>query len=162
MAEPPMRIGIGFDVHRFAEGRRLVLGGVEIPFDRGLEGHSDADALLHAICDAILGALGEGDIGRHFPDTDPRWKDCESVVFLRECARITADSAYRVANIDCTILAEKPKILPHVTAMRERISEVLAIDPACVGIKATTTERLGFVGREEGIAAMAVALLVRA
>ncbi len=157
---PTMRIGTGFDVHRFAPGRRLVLGGVEIPHDRGLEGHSDADALLHAICDAILGALALGDIGQHFQNTDPRWKDCDSIVFLRECAAMARSRGYMVSNVDAVILAEQPKMAPHVTAMRIRIAAELGIGEDCVGVKATTMERMGFVGRDEGIAANAVALLV--
>lgn len=160
-AQPPFRIGTGFDVHQFARGRKLILGGVEIPHEKGLLGHSDADALLHAICDAILGALAAGDIGEHFPNTDSKWKDCDSMVFLRECARIAADAGYSVTNIDSTILAERPKMFPHIPAMRERIASALNLPFDCIGIKATTMETMGFVGRQEGIAAMAVALLTR-
>jgi 2-C-methyl-D-erythritol 2,4-cyclodiphosphate synthase len=153
------RVGTGFDVHRLVSGRRLVLGGVDIPFSMGLDGHSDADVLLHAICDAILGALALGDIGFHFPNTDERWKDCDSTVFLRECARLAKEAGYGICNVDSTLLAERPKMLPHIPAMRDRISWALAIPPENIGIKATTMETLGFVGREEGIAAMAVVML---
>ncbi len=153
------RVGIGFDVHAFEEGRPLVLGGVQIPHTRGLAGHSDADALLHAICDAILGALGEPDIGQHFPNTDPRWKDCPSRVFLSEAARIASKAGFVVVNVDSTLLAEEPKMGPHIPAMREAIAKELGIEPQRVGIKATTMERLGFIGRREGIAAMAVVML---
>lgn len=156
---PSQRTGIGFDVHRLVEGRRLVLGGVEIPFEKGLEGHSDADALLHAVCDALLGAVARGDIGRHFPNTDERWRNADSGVFVTECARIVSECGYRVGNVDVTVLAEKPKILPHVEKMRERIAALLEIPEDCVGIKATTMEGMGFVGRKEGIAAMAVAMV---
>lgn len=156
-----MRIGNGVDVHRFVPGRPLILGGIEIPYDFGLEGHSDADVLLHAICDAILGALSAGDIGHHFPNTDPKWKDCASSVFLAECRRIAAKRGYRIVNIDATILAEEPRIAPHIPAMREKIAGILQIPENCVGLKATTTETLGFVGRLEGIVGLAVALLKR-
>ena len=158
---PPFRVGTGFDVHAFAASRPLVLGGVRIPSDVGLLGHSDADALIHAICDAILGAVAEGDIGRHFPDTDPRWKDCDSTVLLARCAAIAADRGYRVGNVDAMVMAEKPRLAPHVEAMRRRIGEVLAVPHDCVGIKATTMEKMGFVGRGEGIAVNAVVLLLR-
>lgn len=157
--EPRMRVGTGFDVHQLVVGRPLVLGGVEIPYEKGLEGHSDADALLHAITDAIFGALGEGDIGEHFPNTDERWRGCDSLVFLREAVRIAAARGYRVANVDATILAEAPRMLPHVPGMKQRISEALQLPVSCIGLKATTMEKMGFVGRGEGIAAMAVALL---
>lgn len=153
------RIGQGFDIHRLVPGRRLVLGGVEIAFELGLEGHSDADVLLHAICDALLGAIAAGDIGEHFPNTDPKWKDCDSAVFLRECSAMVKRAGYRVANVDCTVLAERPKLRQHVSAIRAKISDLLGIPLDCVGLKATTMERLGAIGREEGIAAMAVALL---
>jgi 2-C-methyl-D-erythritol 2,4-cyclodiphosphate synthase len=138
-----------------------MLGGVDIPAEEGLEGHSDADALLHAICDAVLGALALGDIGQHFSNSDPRWKDCDSAVFVREAVRMAAERGYRVVNIDATILAEHPKMAPHVPAMRRRIAGMLGVGDDCVGVKATTMERMGFVGRGEGIAAMAVALLAR-
>lgn len=150
-------VGIGYDVHRLAEGRKLVLGGVEIPYHRGLEGHSDADALMHAICDAVLGAVGEGDIGHFFPNTDPRWKDAPSRVFLEEAAKQVALRRGRIVNIDATLAAQQPKIAPYIAAMKSNIADALGLRPNKVGIKATTNEHLGFVGREEGIAAMAVA-----
>ena len=155
-----MRIGIGFDAHRFARGRRLVLGGIEIPHDRGLEGHSDADALLHAVCDAILGALALGDIGKHFPDTDPRYRGIAEL--LRRVCVLAARRGRRVGNVDATVVAERPRLAPHVDAMRERIAAVVGVAPDRVGVKATTTEKMGFCGRGEGIAAMAVVLLEKA
>lgn len=157
--KPALRTGIGFDVHPFAAGRRCVIGGVDIPHTVGLAGHSDADVLLHAICDAMLGAVAAGDIGQHFPNTDARWKDCPSLTFVRECATIIARHGYRVVNIDSTLLAEAPKVMPHAEKMRANIAQALEIPVDCIGVKATTTEKLGFVGRHEGIAAMAVALL---
>jgi 2-C-methyl-D-erythritol 2,4-cyclodiphosphate synthase len=150
-----VHVGIGYDVHAFAEGRKLILGGVEIPHLRGLDGHSDADVLMHAICDAILGAIGEVDIGHFFPNTDPRWKGAASKVFLQEAARQVARLQGRIVNVDATIIAEAPKIFPHIADMKKQISAALGV--AKIGIKATTNERLGFIGREEGIAAMAVA-----
>ena len=150
-------VGIGYDVHPLVEGRKLVLGGVEIPHTRGLDGHSDADALLHAITDAVLGAIGEADIGHFFPNTDPRWKGAASHVFLREAAAQVARCGGRIVNIDATLLAQQPKIAPHITRMKEHIATALGISPKRVGVKATTNECLGFIGREEGIAAMAVA-----
>ncbi|MFO1478307.1 MAG: 2-C-methyl-D-erythritol 2,4-cyclodiphosphate synthase [Verrucomicrobiota bacterium] len=149
--------GIGYDVHALVKGRKLFLGGVEIPHDRGLDGHSDADALMHAICDALLGALGEPDIGHFFPNTDPRWKGVPSRVFLEEAARQVAARGGKIVNIDSTVIAQAPKIYPHIDAMKRCVAEALGVDPKKVGIKATTNERMGFVGREEGIAAMAVA-----
>ncbi len=149
--------GIGYDVHALVEGRRLVLGGVEIPHSKGLEGHSDADALMHAICDAILGALGEGDIGHFFPNTDPRWQGAQSSVFLKEAARLVKKRQGKVINVDATVIAQAPKISPHLNKMKANIAEALGLTVEQVGIKATTNEHLGFVGREEGIAAMAVA-----
>lgn len=157
-----IRIGQGFDVHRFAIGRKLILGGVEIPHDRGLDGHSDADVLLHAVTDAVLGAIGEGDIGRWFPDTDPQWKGADSLELLRTVWRHVRSQGWALANCDSIVLAERPKIAPHIAAIKERLCSVFEVEPACVGVKATTTERLGFVGREEGIAAMAVVLLEQA
>lgn len=154
-----VHVGIGYDVHALVTGRKLVLGGVDIPHSKGLEGHSDADALMHAICDAVLGALGEGDIGHFFPNTDPRWKGAPSRVFLEEAARQTHARGGRIVNVDATIVAQAPKVYPHVAAMKQNISAALGLDPAQVGIKATTNERMGFIGREEGIAAMAVAAL---
>lgn len=159
--EPAFRIGTGYDVHRLTPGRKLVLGGVEIPHTHGLEGHSDADALLHAVCDAILGALAAGDIGTHFPNTDPRWKDCRSSIFVSECVRLAHERGYAISNADATILAEKPRIMPHAEAMRAAMAEMLCVPRNCIGLKAGTNEQIGFVGREEGIAAMAVVLLRR-
>ena len=150
-------VGIGYDVHAFVTGRKLILGGVEIPHSKGLDGHSDADVLMHAICDAILGAIGEGDIGHFFPNTDPRWSGVPSQVFLREAGRQVAARNGRIVNIDATVIAQQPRIAPHVEAMKSRLAEALGIPIANVGLKATTNEHLGFVGREEGIAAMAVA-----
>jgi len=151
------RVGIGYDVHALVEGRKLVLGGVEISHSRGLDGHSDADALMHAICDAILGALGESDIGTFFPNSDPVWKGAPSKLFLAEAAKQVGFQNGRIVNVDATIIAQQPKIGPHVALMKERIAEALGIPMRSVGIKATTNEGMGFIGREEGIAAMAVA-----
>jgi 2-C-methyl-D-erythritol 2,4-cyclodiphosphate synthase len=150
-------MGIGYDVHRLVEGRKLILGGVEIPHARGLEGHSDADVLMHAICDAILGAMGLPDIGHFFPNTDPRWQGAPSSTFLREASRQVTFHDGRIINVDATIIAQQPKLAPHIKAMKENIAVALSINLGHVGIKATTNEHLGFVGREEGIAAMAVA-----
>ncbi len=151
------RVGIGYDVHRLVAGRKLYLGGVEIAHSRGLEGHSDADALMHAICDAVLGALGESDIGHFFPNSDPRWHGARSKVFLQEAARQVAFHEGRIVNIDATVIAQEPKIAPHVAAMKENVALALGINVRRVGIKATTNEAMGVVGRGEGIAAMAVA-----
>lgn len=152
-----VHVGIGYDVHALATGRRLVLGGVEIPHPKGLEGHSDADALLHAICDAVLGALGEADIGHFFPNTDPRWKGAPSRIFLEEAARQVQSRGGRIVNVDATVLAEAPRIYPHVAQMKANVAAALQVSIRQVGIKATTNESLGFIGRQEGIAAMAVA-----
>ncbi|HPC59641.1 MAG TPA: 2-C-methyl-D-erythritol 2,4-cyclodiphosphate synthase [Verrucomicrobiota bacterium] len=152
-----VHVGIGYDVHALATGRRLVLGGVEIPHPKGLEGHSDADALLHAICDAVLGALGEADIGHFFPNTDPRWKGAPSRIFLEEAARQVQSRGGRIVNVDATVLAEAPRIYPHITQMKANVAAALQVSIRQVGIKATTNESLGFIGRQEGIAAMAVA-----
>jgi len=152
-----VHVGIGYDVHPLVEGRKLILGGVEIPHTKGLDGHSDADALLHAICDALLGAMGEEDIGHFFPNTDPRWKNAPSKLFLDEAARQVLQRSGRIVNVDATVIAEAPKIYPHIAAMKRCIADSLAVREAQIGIKATTNERMGFVGREEGIAAMAVA-----
>ena len=154
-----IRIGNGFDVHALVPGRRLVLGGVVIPHERGLEGHSDADVLLHAVSDAILGALALGDIGAHFPDSDARWKDADSRVLLRHVASLATAHGYRVGNLDVTLIAQAPKVAPYVAAMRANVAADLGCDPGRVSVKATTTERLGFTGRGEGIAAMASVLL---
>ena len=156
-----LRIGQGFDVHALVTGRPLVIGGVTIPFDKGLDGHSDADVLLHAITDAILGAAGLGDIGRHFPDADPAFKGADSRRLLREAAARVKQAGYAVANIDCTIIAQAPKMAPHVALMAAHIAADCSVDAACVNVKAKTTERLGFTGRGEGIAAEAVALVER-
>jgi 2-C-methyl-D-erythritol 2,4-cyclodiphosphate synthase len=152
-----VHVGIGYDVHPLALGRKLILGGVDIPHRLGLSGHSDADALMHAICDAVLGAIGEGDIGQFFPNTDPRWKGVASKVFLQEAARQVSFRNGRIVNVDATVIAQEPKVMPHAHAMKINIAEALGINPKKVGIKATTNEHLGFIGREEGIAAMAVA-----
>ncbi len=154
-----IRIGQGFDVHKFQEGRPLIIGGIAIPHDRGLVGHSDADVLLHTITDAALGAIGEGDIGRHFPDTDAAFKDADSAVLLEKIWEVVTERGYELGNIDCTIIAERPKMAPHITAIKERVAELLRADVSQVNVKATTTEKLGFTGREEGIAAMATILL---
>ncbi len=154
-----MRIGQGFDVHALVAGRKLIIGGVDIPYEKGLDGHSDADVLLHAICDALLGAAGLGDIGRHFPDTDPRYKGADSRVLLRAVAEKIATAHYAVVNIDATIIAQAPKMAPHAERMAANIAADLGIARGAVNIKAKTTERLGFTGRGEGIAAEAVALL---
>ena len=150
-------VGIGYDVHPFAAGRKLILGGVEIPFEKGLDGHSDADVLMHAVCDAVLGACGLGDIGTFFPNTDPRWKGAPSQRFLHEAAQQVGFQSGRIVNIDATIIAERPKLGPHIEQMKERLAAALGMTMKKIGIKATTNERLGFIGREEGIAAMAVA-----
>jgi 2-C-methyl-D-erythritol 2,4-cyclodiphosphate synthase len=155
-------VGIGYDVHRLQEGRKLYLGGVEIPHPRGLEGHSDADVLMHAICDAILGALGEGDIGHFFPNSDPRWRGVRSKIFLQEAARQVAFHDGKIVNIDATLIAQEPKIAPYIAAMKENVAIALSLNVRRVGIKATTNELLGFVGRSEGIAAMAVASVAMA
>ena len=152
-----VHVGIGYDVHQLVAGRPLVLGGVTIPHDKGLDGHSDADALMHAICDAVLGAIGESDIGEFFPNTDPRWKGAPSRIFLEEAAHQVSLRPGRIVNVDATIIAQQPKLRPHAAAMQENIAFALGLTPAKVGIKATTNEHLGFIGREEGIAAMAVA-----
>lgn len=157
----PLRIGQGYDIHRLVPGRRLVLGGVEIPWQRGLEGHSDADVVLHALGDAILGACGLGDLGEHFPPGEARWKDASSLELLRRIVNLARAEGFRVVNCDVTVLAEAPKIRPHRQAMQERIGAALGISGAAVGIKATTNEGLGSVGRGEGIAALAVALVER-
>jgi len=154
-----IRMGIGYDVHALVEGRKLFLGGVEIPHTHGLDGHSDADALIHAIADALLGALGSEDIGVHFPNTDPRWKGAPSRVFLEEIRRMIDARGALIHNIDASLIAEAPKIKPHLAAMKAAIGAALALDPARIGIKATTNEGMGFVGRREGIGAFAVACL---
>ncbi len=154
-----MRIGHGYDVHRLAEGRKLILGGVDIPYEKGLLGHSDADVLLHAIMDSMLGACALGDIGKHFPDTDEAYKGADSMVLLKECARILAENGCKVINIDSTICAQAPKLAPHIIAMRENIAKALGLDASYVSVKATTEERLGFTGEGLGISATAVCLV---
>jgi 2-C-methyl-D-erythritol 2,4-cyclodiphosphate synthase len=154
-----MRIGQGFDVHSLVAGRRLVIGGVEIAHDKGLLGHSDADVLLHAICDALLGAAALGDIGKHFPDSDPRYKGIDSRELLRQVAKLLAGRGLRVVNVDATIIAQAPRMAPHIPRMVENIAADLAIEPHYVNVKATTTDKLGFTGRGEGIAAQAVCLV---
>lgn len=153
------RIGQGFDVHQFAEGRPLIIGGVTIPYEKGLLGHSDADVLLHAIADACLGAIGQGDIGKHFPDIDETYKDADSALLLQRVWNLVRQHGYMLVNVDCTIIAQKPKMAPYIPNMQKRIAELLEGDVSQVNVKATTTERLGFTGREEGIAAQAVVLL---
>jgi 2-C-methyl-D-erythritol 2,4-cyclodiphosphate synthase len=154
-----LRIGQGFDVHRLVAGRKLVIGGVEVAHDKGLLGHSDADVLLHAICDAMLGAAALGDIGRHFPDSDARYKGIDSRELLRHCAKLLREQGLRVANVDATIIAEAPRMAPHIPQMVENIAADLAAPRNAVNVKATTTEKLGFAGRGEGIAAQAVCLV---
>jgi 2-C-methyl-D-erythritol 2,4-cyclodiphosphate synthase len=153
------RIGTGYDVHRLVGGRKLMIGGVDIPYDKGLLGHSDADVLLHAICDAMLGAAGLGDIGRHFPDSAPLYKDISSLMLLEEVRRLLAEAGFRVNNVDATIVAENPKMAPHIPAMVANIAAAIKVDRSAINVKATTTEGLGFAGRDEGIAAYAVALI---
>ncbi|HEY6170263.1 MAG TPA: 2-C-methyl-D-erythritol 2,4-cyclodiphosphate synthase [Verrucomicrobiae bacterium] len=152
-----VHVGIGYDVHQLVAGRKLILGGVEISHDKGLDGHSDADVLMHAVCDAVLGAIGAGDIGQFFPNTDPRWKNAPSKVFLKEAAAQVAFHSGRIINIDATLIAQAPKVMPHAQKMKFNLAEALGINPKKLGIKATTNEHLGFIGRGEGIAAMAVA-----
>lgn len=154
-----MKIGIGYDVHQLVKGRKLIIGGVEIPYEKGLLGHSDADVLIHAIMDSILGALGLGDIGKHFPDTDNQYKDISSLVLLNRVYNIMLKSGYKVGNIDAVIIAEKPKMAPYIENMKGNIAKVLKTPLSYINIKATTTERLGFEGRGEGISAQSVCLL---
>jgi 2-C-methyl-D-erythritol 2,4-cyclodiphosphate synthase len=155
------RIGIGYDIHRLVEGRKLVLGGVDVPFEKGLLGHSDSDVLTHAICDALLGAAALGDIGTHFPDSDPRWAGASSMEFLAQVVELVSQKGYRISNIDATVIAERPKLAPHIQVMRERLISVLHVDVDKVNIKAKTNEGLGPVGRGEAIAAQAVVLIAR-
>ena len=154
-----MRIGHGYDAHQFTEGRPLILGGVEIPHDRGLAAHSDGDAVIHALCDALLGAAALGDIGSYFPDTDPEFKNIDSRILLRKIASMLQDQSYGVCNADITILAQAPKMSPHISAMRSILAEDLGLNVSAINIKATTTETMGFIGRREGIAVYAVALI---
>ena len=156
-----LKTGIGFDVHAFAEGRKLILGGIEIKHDKGLAGHSDADALLHAITDALLGSISLGDIGTHFPEDDPRYKNADSTVFLKKANELLRNRGYFVNNIDSVVMLQQPKISPYVQKMKDKIAKILDIGTERISIKATTTEKLGFVGREEGISVMAVVTVVR-
>lgn len=157
-----MRIGQGYDVHRLVEGRPLVLGGVTVPAEKGLAGHSDADVLLHAIADALLGAAAMGDMGTHFPDTDPEWEGADSMELLEAVGALVAERGFRVANVDATVVLERPKLRPHIEAMRDNVRSALALDMDCVSVKATTSEGMGFVGGGEGAAAHAVCLLTSA
>lgn len=156
-----IRTGIGYDSHRLVLGRRLVLGGVEIPHEHGLWGHSDADVLIHALCDALLGAVADGDIGQHFSDKDPQWKDADSTVLLARVVERLSRAGWRVVNTDATVVTEAPKLSPHIPKMRARLAEVMGIDCACVSVKAKTNEGMDAVGRREGISAMAVATVTR-
>ena len=156
-----LRVGIGNDIHRLVEERKLILGGVEIPFEKGLLGHSDADSLSHAITDALLGAAGLGDIGTHFSDRDPQWKGADSLMFLSKTVELLSDDGWNIVNIDATIMAEKPKMMPFIPAMRQKLSEVLKIKPSQLNIKAKTNEGLDAVGRGEAIAAQAIAMITR-
>ena len=155
-----MRIGYGYDVHKLVEGRPLIIGGIEIPFEKGLLGHSDADVLLHAISDALLGAAALGDIGKHFPDTDEKWRGADSKKLLREVAILVAREGFRISNVDATVAMQRPKLRPHIDAMRQCIASILGLYVDEISVKATTTEGLGFVGSEEGVAAHAVCLLM--
>lgn len=154
-----IRVGQGFDVHQFAKGRKLVIGGIEIPSEKGLLGHSDADVLLHAIADAALGAIALGDIGKHFPDTDPTYKDADSAKLLTSVWHLVKQEGYILGNLDCTIIAQTPKMAPYIEIIKERIAHILGVSISQINVKATTTEWLGFIGREEGIAAQCVILL---
>ena len=155
-----MRIGTGYDVHKLVEGRKLIIGGVEIPYEKGLLGHSDADVLVHAVMDALLGAAALGDIGKHFPDSDPKYKGADSLMLMREVRRILSENGFEVGNVDATIIAQAPKMSPHIDTMRRNIADALGLDVSQVSVKATTEERLGFTGRREGISAQAVALIL--
>ncbi|MBR2590174.1 MAG: 2-C-methyl-D-erythritol 2,4-cyclodiphosphate synthase [Clostridia bacterium] len=154
-----MRIGQGYDVHRLCEGRKCIIGGVEIPYEKGLLGHSDADVLLHAVSDALLGAAALGDIGKHFPDTDPRYKDADSLVLLAHVQELLAQNAHHIINVDATIIAQKPKMSPYIEQMRQNIATALKTDVSAISVKATTEEKLGFTGRGEGISATAICLI---
>lgn len=156
-----LRIGHGFDVHRLVAGRKCIIGGVDIPYERGLDGHSDADVLAHALADALLGAARLGDIGELFPDTDPAYEGADSLVLLARVAALVREEGYAILDCDCTVAAQAPKLMPHRDAMRANLSRAIGVDVDCVGVKATTTERLGYVGRKEGICAWAVVLLER-
>lgn len=153
------RIGQGFDVHQLTEGRPLIIGGITIPYEKGLLGHSDADVLLHTVADACLGAIGEGDIGKHFPDTDQNFKDADSAELMKHVWKLVKEKGYELVNADCTIIAQRPKMAPYIGQMKERIAELLEASPEQINVKATTTEQLGFTGRGEGVASQAVVLL---
>ena len=161
MEKPEVKIGSGYDVHRLVPGRKLIIGGVNIDFDRGLLGHSDADVLIHAVCDAVLGAAGLGDIGEYFPDTDPEYKGISSMILLEKCGVLLGEQGYEVSNMDCIVFAQVPKVSPYKKKMEENIAGILNMDAALVNVKATTTEKLGFIGKEQGIAAQCI-LLVKA
>ena len=156
-----MRVGMGYDVHRLTEDRDLILGGVKIDWEKGLLGHSDADVLIHAVMDALLGAAALGDIGKHFPDTDPAYKGISSILLLEHVTKLLREHHYEIGNIDATIIAQKPKMAPHIPQMKENIAKALHMEPDCLNIKATTEEKLGFTGREEGVASQAVCLLYK-
>jgi len=156
-----IRVGQGFDVHPFADNRKLILAGIEIPHERGLAGHSDADVLYHALCDALLGAVGQGDIGHHFPDNDVQYKNADSALFVSQTVQLLNKLGWEIGNVDCTIMAQEPRIAPYVPQMKKNMAALLLVSEQDVNIKATTTERLGFIGRKEGIAAGAVALVTR-
>ena len=158
---PDIKVGHGYDVHRLNAGRKLILGGVDIPYERGLLGHSDADVLIHAVLDALIGAMGLGDIGKHFPDTDPAYSGISSMILAGKAAKLLAENGYSVGNIDATVIAQEPKLLPYIPQMRKNIAAAFGMPEECVNIKATTEESLGFTGRCEGIAAHAVCLIVR-
>jgi len=157
----PYRIGIGFDVHAFADNRKLIIGGVDIPFEKGLAGHSDADVLLHAISDALLGSISAGDIGQHFPDTDPKYKNANSLTLLKHVYELVQHKGYSIGNIDAVITAQRPKLASHIPLMQKNISDILQTEIENISIKATTTEKLGFVGREEGLSAFASVLIIK-
>ncbi|MBR5528321.1 MAG: 2-C-methyl-D-erythritol 2,4-cyclodiphosphate synthase [Clostridia bacterium] len=154
-----IRIGHGYDVHRFAEGRKLILGGVDIPYEKGLLGHSDADVLVHALMDALLGAMALGDIGKHFPDTDGAFKDIDSLILLKKVCDLMNENGYTLGNADCTVIAQAPKLSPHISAMRENIARTMGCDISQINVKATTEEKLGFTGRMEGISSHAVCII---
>ena len=157
--KPEYKIGSGYDVHRLVKGRKLILGGVDIVFERGLEGHSDADVLIHAVCDAMLGALGQGDIGDHFPDTDAKFKGISSMILLEKCGKLMENQGYKINNMDCIVFAQVPKISPYKKTVEKNIAKALNIEPNLVNVKATTTEKLGFIGKEQGIAAQCTLLI---
>lgn len=154
-----MRVGLGYDIHRLVEGRKLILGGVEIPHTHGLDGHSDADALTHAVCDALLGAIGEGDLGEHFPSHDPRYKNMDSLRMLKHVVTLLNDRGHRLMNVDTTIMAEAPRLRTHLASMKKRLAEVLSLDPALVSVKVKSGDQIGVIGRKEGIGAQAVCLV---